>query len=186
MKKALPAILLILLSFFVGTASGVFLEDHDSLITLRSENEPVSKILETLSKRYSIEIDYGDDHFNRSISIEIQKQPIEHIISRLLQMTGIRNFVIYYDHSGNISKISFLNPDVAKTEKRHGKIHRRTFKRKGAEKLPPLTPPDLPEPHGEIEEDNFQSSNAPHDFKAQEKSTTRKPLFVPPRRTMRE
>lgn len=182
MKKTLPAILLILLSFFAGTASGVFLEERDNLITLKSENEPVSMILETLSRRYSIEIDYGNAHFNKSISIKIQKQPLERIISRLLQMTDVRNFVIYYDPSGNISKISFFKPDTARTEKSHSKINRRIYRKNRHERLPPVTPPDLPEPPDEIVEDNTQSSNAPYDFKAHEIPTTKSPPFVPQRR----
>ena len=186
MKKTLPAILLILLSFFAGTASGVFLEDRNNLITLRSENEPVSKILETLSRRYSIEIDYGNTLLNKFVSITIQKQPLERIISRLLQMTDVRNFVIYYNHRGIISKISFLESDIAKTEKRHRMINRRTYRKNRLERLPPLTPPNLPEPPDEIEDDITQSSKAPYDFKTEKIPTTKSPPFVPPRRTTRE
>jgi type II secretory pathway component GspD/PulD (secretin) len=186
MRKTLAAILLIFLHIFAGTASGVFLEEDNNLITLRSDNESISNILETLSRRYSIEIDYGDNIFSKSISTTIQKQPLDRIISRLLQMTDNRNFIIYYDSNGNIKKIRFFKQEIAETEKVHTEINQRTYRRIRPKKLPPVTTPNLPEPPEEIEEDSNQSSNIPDELETGGTPPVNRPLFVPSKRTLRE
>lgn len=145
----------------VSSSAGVRIEEGNSLIVVKIEDENLSDVLSHLSEKFGFSLDIVPP-LTEKVSTVIRASSLEEVIIKILNLCYIKNYSIHFDSKGNIKGLKFYKTGVS---------------------TKPIEKTSMPKKILKLSEDSKEEETPPEREDESIYETPLKSLYLPPKST---